>query len=104
VAEDGPLSGTSDTNYYFYDAEKRLTGVISPDPDGAGTLPRRAARYVYANGLLARTEIGTITGTDSSAWATFTVLQQVDNSYDANGRPWKVEAKGGGTTYSLTQY
>lgn len=103
VSVDGPLSGTDDTTYYFYDAEKRVIGVISPDPDGAGPLKRRAVRYTYTNGLPVSSQIGTATGTDSTALAGMTVAQEADTTFDANGRPSVVTNKSGGTAYSLTQ-
>ena len=40
-----------------YDAMRRVTGTISPDPDGAGTLPFRAVRNSYDGaGRLTRVE------------------------------------------------
>src|SRR3546814_16753871 len=42
ISVDGPLSGTADTTTYRYDRDRRRGGVISPDPDGAGSLTRRA--------------------------------------------------------------
>ena len=40
----GPLSGTTDTTTFRYDVVRRRVGTISPDPDGASALKRRAVR------------------------------------------------------------
>jgi len=44
TAADGPLSGSDDTVTYRYDADRRRTGTIAPDPDGAGSRNRAAER------------------------------------------------------------
>src|SRR3546814_3760702 len=49
ISVDGPLSGTAGTTTYRYDRDRRRVGVISPDPDGAGSLKRRAVRTSYAD-------------------------------------------------------
>lgn len=88
---DGPLSGTDDTTTFRYDILRRRVGVISPDPDGSGSLLRRARRTTYATsgastGLVTQIDQGTVTGTSDSAWAAFSILQSVDFSYNANRR------------------
>lgn len=104
ATQDGPLSGTTDTTYFRYDAARQLVGVIGPDPDGAGALLRRAERNTYnPRGQITLTEQGTVTGTDNSAWAAFATLQQVANQYDAYGRPTHTRVQASSTTYSLTQ-
>src|SRR6187402_2793578 len=58
------------TTGYRWDADRRIMGIISPDPDDAGPLPFPAVRYTYdADGLLIKTEKGSL-----SAWAAETVL------------------------------
>ena len=47
LSEDGPMAGTADTRYWRYNAMRRVTGTIAPDPDGAGGLPLPAARNTY---------------------------------------------------------
>ncbi len=103
-AVDGPLAGTADTTYYFWDGEGRLTGIISPDPDGAGALKRRAVRYTYQGDNVTQTDVGTVTGTDASAWATFVVLQTSQATFSAYGYKLTDALIAGGTTYNLTQY
>jgi len=100
---DGPLSGSADTTRYRYDAARELVGVVSPDPDGSGSLKNRAVRNTYTNGLLTKTEQGTVNSQSDTDWAAFTSLQEVDTAYDANARPVTQSLVSGGTTYALTQ-
>ena len=100
---DGPLSGSADTTRYRYDAARELVGVVSPDPDGSGSLKNRAVRNTYTNGLLTKTEQGTVNSQSDTDWAAFTSLQEVDTGYDANARPVTQSLVSGGTTYALTQ-
>ncbi len=104
IAVDGPMAGTDDTTYYFWDGEGRLTGIISPDPDGAGALKRRAVRYTYQGDNVTQTDVGTVTGTDASAWSTFVVLQTSQSTFSADGYKLTDALIAGGTTYGLTQY
>ncbi|MCW3847696.1 hypothetical protein OF829_10630 [Sphingomonas sp. LB-2] len=102
---DGPLSGTSDTTTYRYDADRRLIGIISPDPDGGGSLKRRAEKRTYdADGNLTVVEIGTVNGTTDTDWAAFASAQQVTATYDANGFKTKEVLTASSTTYQVTQY
>lgn len=93
-----------------YDAARRVTGTISPDPDGAGPLPFRAVRNTYdAGGRLTRVERGTLSAWQSEAvapasWSGFTVLETVQSSYDNGDRKIRDIVSGGGTVYSVTQY
>src|SRR3546814_4782341 len=57
ISVDGPLSGTAGTTTYRYDRDRRRVGVISPDPDGAGSLKRRAARTSYADDEIGRAHV-----------------------------------------------
>jgi len=84
---DGPLPGSDDTTTFRYDVLRRQVGVISPDPDGGGSMLRRAQRSTYAStGLVSQVDQGTVTGTSDSAWAAFATLQSVALTYDANRR------------------
>lgn len=105
LTADGPLSGTADTTTYRYDAARRPVGEISPDPDGAGALKRRALKITYdAMGRPTLTELGTVTDTTDTAWAAFNSLQQAVTTYDANGRVATRATTAGGTTYGLIQH
>lgn len=102
---DGPLSGTADTTTYRYDLDRARTGVISADPDGAGSLKRRAVKVTYnGDGLPTVTEVGTVTGTADPDWAAFASAQQSTATYDGNGRKTKDVVTASGTTYSVAQY
>lgn len=101
---DGPLAGTDDTTTYRYDNARRVTGIISPDPDGSGSLKRRAEKRGYdAAGRLTTVERGTVTGTDDTAWAAFVAAEKVTTTW-ANGRKAKDVLSSGGTDYAVTQY
>ena len=100
---DGPLSGTGDTVTYRYDAGRRPTGVVGPDPDGAGTRKPAAQRMTYGNDGPTLKEVGTVADASDPSWSAFSSQEQVAVSYDANARPVKAELKAGGTTYAVAQ-
>lgn len=101
---DGPLAGTADTTTYRYDNGRQLVGVIGPDPDGGGPLFRRAQRYAYnANGQIALSESGTVTGLTDTNWAAFASLQKTAVAYDAYGRLTHQRQQTDSTTHALVQ-
>ena len=101
---DGPLAGTADTTTLRWSLDRERVGVISPDPDGVGSLKRRAAKTTYnADGQATLVEIGTVTGTTDPDWAAFVSLEAVEIGYDANARPATSKLVAGGTAYALTQ-
>lgn len=100
---DGPLAGTGDTVTYRYDAGRRLTGVVGPDPDGAGTRKPAAQRVTWGNDGPTLKEVGTVADAGDTAWAAFAPQEQVAIGYDANARLVKTELKAGGTTYAVAQ-
>ena len=100
---DGPLAGSADTTRVRYNASRQVVGVVSPDPDGSGSLKNRAVRNTYVNGLLTKVEQGTVNSQSDSDWAGFTALQESDTSYDANARAVTQSIVSGSTTYSLIQ-
>ena len=102
---DGPLSGSEDTSYHFYDQRNRRRGTIGPDPDGSGAMPRQAIRYTYDDaGQVLYADVGTTTGTAESHLDGMSVRQRVENIIDANGRRTQQRLVSGGQIYSLTQY
>jgi RHS repeat-associated protein len=102
VSVDGPLAGTADTALILYDAGRQAVGAIGPAP-GNGQ-PNRATRSTYnADGQVTLAETGTAPSQSAAGFASFSSLQQVATTYDANGRAVKQEAKAGGTTYSVAQ-
>lgn len=73
---DGPLSGTADTSATRYDADRRVIGQISPDPDGAGSLKMRAIRTTYnGDGTISKVDRGTVTAQTDAAWAAFSTSE-----------------------------
>jgi RHS repeat-associated protein len=101
---DGPLAGTADTTRYRYDADRRVIGTVSPDPDGAGALKDQATRITYRpDGQVSKKEAGTVTDQSDAAWSAFSVAQTVDIGFDTYFRPITSKLSAGGTDYALTQ-
>lgn len=98
------------TTGFRYDADRRLTGTILPDPDGAGPIKFAATRNSYdASGRLIKVEKGELAAWQSetvapSAWPGFTIFQTIDTSYDGLDRKTKETLSSGGTAYTVTQY
>ncbi|HEY5713578.1 MAG TPA: RHS repeat-associated core domain-containing protein [Allosphingosinicella sp.] len=111
LSTDGPMNGAEDTSYNLYDVHGRLTGTISPDPDGAEALPRLAVRNNYdpADRLIT-VETGSLATlqatTPPASWTGFTIFRTTETAYDANGRKIResVREEGAGAIRSLTQY
>lgn len=96
-----------------YDASGRKTGVISPDPDGAGPLRFVAVRNSYDSaGRLTSIEHGQLTDWQSEAirpadwqnYTTFGISKRTDFSYDGQGRKIKEAVSSGSTVYTVTQF
>jgi RHS repeat-associated protein len=93
-----------------YDAMRRVTGTISPDPDGAGPLRYAAVRNTYdPAGRLIRVEQGELAAWQSEAvapasWTGFTVIRKVETQYDLLARKTRDTVIGGATTLAVTQY
>lgn len=107
LTEDGPLAGADDTTRWRYDAQRRVIGVVAPDPDGAGTdYKYRATRNTYdATGRLTKVEQGTVDSQSDGHWAAFAPLVTTETAYDALDRKTRVWVYGAtGGTQTLTQY
>ena len=101
---DGPLSGTGDRVYFRYDGLRRPMGTISPDPDGGGSLKRRATKTTYTTrGGVEAVIQGTVTGTSASALDAITALVKTEQDYDSYGRPIEARYVVGSTTHGVTQ-
>lgn len=102
---DGPLPNAVDTTRRIYDpATRRVTGLIGPDPDGAGALKHRATRLTYnVDGQLTSTEQGTVNGQSDADWSGFVSLRAASTTYDANGREVQSSVTAGRTTYAVQQ-
>ncbi|ATQ42924.1 RHS repeat-associated core domain-containing protein [Caulobacter mirabilis] len=86
------------TSNYVWDANRRLVFEISPDPDGAGPLPRTATRHVYdADGREIRTEKGTTT---TATGSDFVALEVVETAYSATGQKLKTTSPAGVTQFA----
>ena len=109
LASAAPAFAGSYTTGFRWDSSRRLVGMVSPDPDGAGALPYLAERYSYNDdGQLVLVEKGNLTAWPAesvapSAWSGFVVIQQTAYSYDTRGYQTEARASAGGTIYSVTQ-
>lgn len=102
---DGPLPGSADTVRHIWDAMRQPVGIISPDPDGSGSLLHPATRTTYnADGQVTKVEQGTTTGQTDAAWASFTVLQTATTDYDTQGRKVRDTSAVGTPAVTVTQY
>lgn len=105
VTIDGPLPGSDDMQTVRYDLSRRVVGTISADPDGTGSLKRRAQKVTFnADGQPTLNELGTVNGTSDTDWAGFSSLQQQSVGYDAAGRKMREVVTASGTTYGVTEY
>lgn len=107
-AQSAPSAYTSAARY---DAMRRVTGTIAPDPDGAGALGFAATRNTYdAKGRLIKVETGELSSWQSeavapSAWTGFTILSTKEISYDNVWRKTLEVTKGSdGVAVSAIQY
>lgn len=101
---DGPLAGTADTSGMRYDAARRLTMRVSPDPDGGGPLKHRAQKLTYnGDGNVMKVEAGTTT----TLTGTFTPLpsgERAEYAFDTLGRRMKQSlVSGTSTTHAVAQ-
>lgn len=102
---DGPLPGPVDVTRRYYDAMRQTTGVIAPDPDGAGARLFPATRTTYnLDGRPTLVETGTATSQADGAMASFSALRQELTAYDVLGRRTKASASAGGVIQAVTQY
>jgi RHS repeat-associated protein len=103
---DGPLAGTVDTTTLRYDLMRRMVGVSSPDPDGAGTMKMRAVRTTYnIDGNISKVEQGTVNSASDADWAAMSVLKTANIGFDSSARPVSSSIAGSdGVTQALTQF
>lgn len=105
VSVDGPLSGSADTTWSYYDVMRQRTGVIAPDPDAAGGRSRPATRTTYnADGQITLVEQGTATSAGPSGMSSFVPLQTAQTLYNAQGRITRQTDFVGTALPSITQY
>lgn len=101
---DGPLSGSGDTSYLYYDDMRRLRAAVSPDPDGGGSLQHRVVKNTYdADGKTTAVEVGYVSS--PASWSSLTVMSRQDYTYiAATDFLTKAALSSGGTTYSVSQH
>jgi RHS repeat-associated protein len=99
------------TTGYRYDAAGQETGVISPDPDGAGPLPFPAVRKSYDQvGRLVKVEEGHLTGWQAEsvapiAWSGFAIDRTTATAYDPMDRKLRDTVSGrDGAAAAVTDY
>jgi len=84
IVEDGPLPGTDDAVYYFYDLKRQRIGSIGGDPDGSGPLPRKAIRTVYGvDGQVESVATGTVGDTTLAALQAMVSAERIDTEYSS---------------------
>lgn len=97
----GPL-GAGQVTYNFYDADRHLTGSISPDPDGSGPRTPVAAEYSYnADEVLWKTSVGTVSS-QATTLAGYSESYNTTFILDTFDRPIRASAISGSTTYTVT--
>lgn len=103
---DGPLPGSADTTYFFWDAKRQKVGNIGPDPDGSGPLRRVATRTNYnADGMITQVEKGTVTDVTSAALLAMNVTSRANTSYDVfDEKLVESVSAADGTVLQLAQY
>jgi RHS repeat-associated protein len=81
------------TTYTYYDAAGRVTGTVSPAPEGSGgSLPHPAVRNIYnAAGELQTVQVGAVPAwpgatTAPAQWSGFTVFNRRDYLFDTQSR------------------
>jgi len=95
---------TDDSHFLWDGSNRRPIMSIKPDPDGNGTLLRRAMRYDYdANGNLTGIDRGTVTDASGS---NFVITASEVIGYDAAGNKTQdtQTAPGLTTPFNVTQY
>ncbi|RSY78058.1 hypothetical protein DAH66_19360 [Sphingomonas koreensis] len=101
---DGPLSGSDDTARFEYDGDRRLTGSMTADPDGAGARKIPAGKFTYnSDGQVTVTQRGTVPS-GATNWSGFVASEAIQSSYDGNARRIKDVVSARGSDHAVTQY
>jgi YD repeat-containing protein len=100
------IANTPYTSIARYDIMGRVTGMVVPDPDGAGPRKHPATRNTYdPQGRLIKVERGTVNSPSDADWAAFSTLETVDASYDILDRKTSESKKSAqGAIYTFSQY
>ena len=101
IASDGPLPGAADTTSYAYNADRQVTQVTNPDPDGGGPFKSSAVAYGYnPDGQVTNV----VSGSANADGSGFVSMLETVTVYDALGRKTQESKAGGGTVYAVSQY
>src|SRR6185437_10688380 len=88
-----------------YDANRRVIGIVGPDPDGAGPLKNRATSITYTlDGLVSAITKGTVNSQSDPDWANLAPLQQIVIGYDSLDRRILGALVAGGAVQMVAQY
>jgi RHS repeat-associated protein len=83
----GKTSPLGAVTTYVYDADRELTGVIGPDPDGSGPLTPAAAQLSYTkDGLVSVTQSGSVNSQIDTSFSSFTLGTYKSYNYDGADR------------------
>jgi len=101
---DGPMPGTVDRTYFFWNLDREPIGEVGPDPDGAGPLSSPAVRRTFdVEGRLTQVETGTASAQTLVALNAMSVLVTQITTYDTLGRKL-TERRSSGADQTLVQY
>lgn len=94
-------SASAYTTGYRFDSLRRIAGIISPDPDGSGSIGFPAVRYTYdADDNLIKTETGFLAAWQAETvapvnWANFTIKSIKTDTLDTMGNKTQALTTGG---------
>ena len=102
AAVDGPLAGTGDKTFLFYNKARQRIGAIG---SGDSTYERMASRTIFDDaGRVWKQEYGHTPGITEAALDTMTLRGRITQEYDTLGRPVTgFAADASGATYSASQ-
>jgi len=103
---DGPINGASDVTRYRYDLNRRVVGIVGPDPDGAGSRKHLAIRDSYnGDGQILTSETGTVNSQSDADWNAFGAQLKRVRTYQYGQLATDALVNiSNNTQYQLTQY
>lgn len=102
VSTVGPL-GSAQTTVYRYDADRRVLGVVSPDPDGGGPRTPSATKYAYnTDGAVTQIQQGTVVDQTDTAWNNFSEFWHSSAALDSYDRLQRSIVTSGPSDYAIS--
>lgn len=101
LSEDGPVAGSADTTYWFYNDLRQVVQVVGPDPDGAGPLKRSSVKTTYN---LNDQPTAVMTGTANADGSGFVEAIRTETVYDVMWRKVKETVIAGGVIQKRTDW